>query len=508
MAGIFHFVTALSLPAFAQAVSRTLRPGRVLPSTGEVLLLDTPTFALRRNGWLLILIDESGEHSLSLRQLGRQATLIARAAERVPEAVHDVDNRPLRERLEAWIGDSRLVVVQRWQTHGVRHECRNDDDPVECTLVARQYHTLVPGGPASPVLVELLPKRGYADETDDLARTLAQHLPWRALARDACELLGDLYLAAAATQCADLPPLRQTTAATAVASWLLEHQATLCAKVVPGAPPDAEQLHELRVAMRHSRSLLRAYRDLLGRDLERHIQGELRWLATATSRLRDIDVLHAALLEPAADYAALDAHERQRLLNFLARERARDAARLQRALESRRYRRLRQIWPLALATVINQAPPDAPSIAVSAAAAIRSALVRLRRDIIAVEANPSPSVVHELRKQCKRVRYLVEPCACLYPREQIARAQSGLKQLQTRLGQSCDRHAQWALFEGHLWRRAKGRAALRTALKSARLALGQRLADSDLSVVRGALAEFDAGRYLTTLGSLLEMPDL
>ena len=508
MAGIFHFVTARSLQELAQALSLALPRSHTAKTAGSVLLLDTSTLALRQRNWLLILASESGDTSLSLRRLNHQTSLRAPASGRLPLVVQNINHRALRERLQARLGGKQLQVVQSWHVHGLRHECRNEDGKIECTLLAQQYRAPPPASLASPVLVELLPKRGYERETANLAQALLHQLPWSVLARDAFELLEDLSVAAATTQRADAPPLRPATATTTVASWLLDHHTMMCSSVAPGAAPEVEQLHDLRVAMRHSRSLLRAYRGTLGRELARHFQREFRWLSTATSRLRDIDVLHAALLELTADYATLAQQERQALLSFLEQERARDACRLQGVLDGNRYRRLRRTWPLALAALINLAPYDAPSIAAPAAAAIGKALARLQRDIIAVESHHSPSVVHELRKQCKRVRYLVVPCASLYPREQIAAVQSGLRQLQSVLGECCDRYAQLTLFEGHLWRCAKGHTVVRAALRSARLALRQKLAVSDVGFVFGALQEFEDGRYTATLESLLKMPDL
>lgn len=508
VAGIFHFVTTLSVQDFAQAVSVALPHARMRHSEGEVLLLDTPTLALRRGGWLLIAASTTGETSLSLRHLKRQTSLTVPAPARLPEAVHDIIALPLRQRLERQIGDSRLLVVHRWRERGLRYECLNDADKVECTLVAHQYHAIAPGSQASPVVIELIAKRGYESETSALACALEKRLAWRALEGDGFELLENLHLAAVTSPGLGASPLRQTAAAIAVASVLLDHHATMCATVVSGTAPEAHQLHELRVAMRHSRSLLRAYRGLLGRDLERHFQGEFRWLSAATRRLRDIDVLHAALLAPAPDYVVLAKRERKRLANFVECERARDAARLQRVLAGARYADLRRVWPLALAAVIAATTPDAPPIGEAVAAAIRKALAGLRRDASAVAADYTPTALHQLRKQCKRLRYLVAPCASLYPRERIAAVQSALKQLQTLLGKSCDRHAQLALLKGHLWRRAKGQPALRAALKNVRRALREHLVVCDVDTLLRALDEFDNRHHHVALDALFGMPEL
>ncbi len=507
MADTFNFVTTLSVLELAQALGLASPIERVTHSSGALVVLDSPALALRRHDRFLTLASEAGEPRLSLRRLKHPTTVVAAGPVRIPDAVRDIRDQPLRARLEKRMGDGRLVVVQHWQTHGLRHAYRNDDGKVECMLVAQQYIAFAPNGPSSPVFVELRAQRGYEHETASVARDLAQQLRLSIQDGDVLELLEELQVAAATSQCTDAPPLHRTAAATVLASWLLNHHTMMNALVTRGVALEADQLHALRVAMRHSRSLLRAYRDVLGRDVERHFQHEFRWLSTATSRLRDIDVLLAGVRAPAVDYATLTNRERERLLSFLERERARDARRLQGVLDASRYRRLRQTWPLVLAMAINQVPLVTPPIAALAAAAIGRALAQLRRDIIAVDAHYTPSAAHKLRKQCKRVRYLVAPCESLYPREQVAWAQSGLKQLQSVLGESCDRYAQLALFEGHLWRRAKGHPAIRAALRSARLVLRQRLTVSEVSFVLGALHEFEAGGYPATLESLLKMPD-
>ncbi len=294
----------------------------------------------------------------------------------------------------------------------------------------------------------------------------------------------------------------------AIARILLEHHASMCACVEPGgSAPTVEKLHQLRVAMRRSRSLLRAFRQSLGRELEGHFNTEFRWLAQATSRLRDIDVLYAALGEPGADYADLAAADRARIVALLEAERARGARRLEGVLASKRYVSLRRDWPLALASVIHHPARDASPVEVTASNAIRKALARVRRDVTAVETAYTPTALHDLRKQCKRLRYLVEPFASLYPPARIADAQNQLKRLQSMMGKICDRHAQLALMKGRLWRHAKGDAALRDALQRSRAHLRERLKASEVGVVLAALAEFDASGHHAALDALLLAPE-
>lgn len=501
MAGIFHFVSSLSLQDFGRALRSALPRGREHHDQGELLILDRSDLALRRRDWILSLTRNAEHSSLSLRHLARQASLSAQAAPQAPQAVHDIRAPRLKTRLEEMLGDAPLTVVQRWYTRGLRYDCLNDDDKIECTLVANEYRATAADASAAPLLIELIPKRGCERETAALAGRL--QLPWRALKNDLLCVLEQRHLIELDEQAFSLPCTPRDHSATAVARVLLEHHATMCAKVETGGPaPASEELHDLRVATRHTRSLLRAFRRALGHQLEDHFRAEFRWLARATSRLRDIDVLIVALREPDADYLEVSAADRACLIALLERERTRDAAGLREVLASKRYARLRRAWPAALATVIAHPARNVPSIEVAAARAIHQALARVRRDFALVEHHYSPAALHALRKQCKRLRYLVEPFANLYPRPGIAAAQTELKRLQTMMGEICDRHAQLALFKGVLWRRAHGDAALRAALKRTRAELRSRLAASDVDAVLAALAEFDASGHHAVLDAL------
>lgn len=503
MAGIFHFLSTLSVQDFARAVQAAVPRGRGAHEEGELLVLDRADLALHRHGWHLSLWRHGELGSLELRQRDHQARLQSPAPLAAPGSVHAIRAPRLQARLEALLGDAPLTVVQRWRVRAYRHACLNDDDKIECTLLACEYRLPDADAQPSPLLIELQPKRGYESETRALARRLS--LPWRALEHDLLVLLDDLHDARIAAASARRAGSRHAPAAVAVAQVLLEHHATLCTCAeAGGTAPAPEPLHDLRVAMRRTRSLLRAFRRALGVELEGHFNAEFRWLSRATSRLRDIDVLAAAMAEPAADYAELAAEDRARIGTLLARERAREARRLEKALASRRYARLRRTWPVALAAQVEQPARDGPDITRAAGDAIMKALTRVRRDVAEVEARYSPAALHELRKQCKRLRYLVEPFASLYPRQRVADAQAQLKRLQTMMGEICDRHAQLALLTGSLWRRAADDASLRAALKRARTLLRARLAASDVDAVLAALAEFDDSRHHAALDALFQ----
>ncbi len=498
---IHHFLGTASLASLTQAARHALPDGEGHGFEQEIRLLDTPDLALRRRGWLLEWRRRQDEHvgegELCLRREGH-APQLRGASPGCPASVPAVDAPRLRARLAALCGADPLRTVHCWLGRGWATPCRNQDEKIECELSAVAY----PSAGAHLVLGELRAKRGYERETAAWARQLSAVLPWRALRDDPLLVLereiGRGRPTTPPRQDADAP------ARAAVAAVLREHLTVIAEIAPPGADaPGTEALHDLRVASRRTRSLLRGHRGLFDARLVEHFASEFRWLARATSDLRDLDVLLDALTAPSADFAPLAPADRIALAGLVTDERAVAARRLARLLASRRYARLLADWAAALA-LSSADDGDGPRLLTATSRAIRRALRRLRRDAEAVEAHYSPEGLHELRKRGKRLRYLLEPFTELYPRERIGVVLADLKALQTMMGEICDRNAALELLDGPLARRARGARPLRAALAAARAALEARVTPSEVAAVVAALARFDARDHQRTLTALFE----
>lgn len=164
---------------------------------------------------------------------------------------------------------------------------------------------------------------------------------------------------------------------------------------------DPESLHDMRVAVRRSRALLRAGRKLV-LDETGPLQAELRWVGEALGSVRDLDVMVSYLrlladsLEPDERLAA------EALIDKLALEREAAQAKLVETLESERYLTLLDRFEAALAAL--QPAHGAPELG----SLLRGELSRLRRSVKALGAEPSDAELHEQRKRGKRARYMAE----------------------------------------------------------------------------------------------------
>jgi CHAD domain-containing protein len=256
---------------------------------------------------------------------------------------------------------------------------------------------------------------------------------------------------------------------------------------------DSEFLHDLRVSVRRSRAVQRELKKVFPPDPLAHFRGEFRWLQQATSDARDLDV-HVlefdALRElvPAAMRPDLEP-----LLGVLHARRARAHRALAKALRSDRTSGLLSRWRAFLGELESQPEAERPDarypIGTVAGARIGKVYRRMVRMGRAIDHDSPSEQYHELRKQGKELRYLLELFGePVYPPEVVKPMIKTLKGLQDVLGRHQDREVQALLLRslGPELGRADGSEAALIAIG----ALIGRLAEDE----RAARAEF-AGRF-------------
>ena len=122
---------------------------------------------------------------------------------------------------------------------------------------------------------------------------------------------------------------------------------------VPGTVRDidTEFLHDLRIAVRWTRSALKLCGPALPGGLARSFKPEFRWLGDLTTPTRDLDVYLLGLPGMAAGLVAATADDLAPFRDHLSRSRAAAQAGLCRGLRSARFTRLSTGWRAALAGV-------------------------------------------------------------------------------------------------------------------------------------------------------------
>jgi CHAD domain-containing protein len=261
---------------------------------------------------------------------------------------------------------------------------------------------------------------------------------------------------------------------------------------------DTEFLHDLRVAVRRSRSVLRQMKRAFDPEVRREHADSLRWVQAATGPTRDLDV---QLMEwdevvakvPEDRRAAL---EPVRALLVEHRETALRA--MKAALRSAELRRRWTAWRLFLAAdAVGHVGPDAerPTRKV-ARRRVRSLHARIVAEGGALTPDSPAQALHDIRKQGKELRYLLDLFGpALWPASEVKPLQQALKGLQDELGHHNDRDVQarrLGALAPELARRPGGPAAL-LALGSVidRLEANQRGARVSVAERFAALAQID-----------------
>ena len=207
---------------------------------------------------------------------------------------------------------------------------------------------------------------------------------------------------------------------------------------------DTEFLHDLRVANRRTRSALSQIKGVLPTpDLET-FQPEFKWLGGVTGPCRDLDVFLTDL-NTSRQQSGIDNTSLGPLEDFLSGNRRNEHGMVCAALQSERFLRLVQGWGRFLEPggEKDAGPPLASSPIIQVAGArIFEAYRRMRKRGAGIDVDPPAALLHRLRIDGKKLRYLLEFFSDLYPRPTVTRFIRELKQLQDILGDFNDTQVQ------------------------------------------------------------------
>lgn len=262
------------------------------------------------------------------------------------------------------------------------------------------------------------------------------------------------------------------------------------------ADVDTEFLHDFRVAVRRSRSTLKLTGDVQETSSAQRLGGDLKWIGDLTSPTRDLDVYLLALPDISADLQSAEPDDLDAFEAYLRAGRRTEFSRLKRALRSKKFAQARDRWA---ALSLETDPSDsAPVSSVGAVAADRIARAhhRVTKRGRAIDADSPPEDLHDLRKRCKELRYLLEIFRPLHRPKVHRGAVKDLKALQEVLGIYQDGSVQGlAVREFAATMLADGSAPAHTVMAMGELAAGLTARQQDARAdFADRFAEFDSPR--------------
>jgi CHAD domain-containing protein len=409
--------------------------------TRRVTYYDTFDWRLYRDESVLTAWSQDGGNAVAWR--GHDGALRHRwLSEIEPAFARDLPPGPCRQALERRIEMRRLLPLARADLRASVTRVLDGNRKTVARVIIERGSAAVPEAPEDrrrlPGTLRLVPVRGYAKATRKIAELLGSQpglTPVEPGALPRVLAVVDRKPPAAVPPLTLEPSMRADVALVAI----LRRNFDAMRRNVQGVLEDldSEFLHDFRVAVRRTRSALGQLKRVLPPEQIGGFRGEFKWLGDITGPTRDLDVY---LLELPRYRAALPEALRRDLdplERFLAERQREEHARLAQGLRSKRYERLTREWEVFLdrPRVDQASAPDGPR-EVRLVASRR--IARAHRRVMAIGgdagADADAQLLHRLRIECKKLRYLLEFFSSLYPRDEIGPFVRKLKKLQDTLG--------------------------------------------------------------------------
>jgi CHAD domain-containing protein len=412
------------------------------------------TFDGRLHGAGLTLTFETGRPSgrLSLTDAAGQVRSVEEQAKaRRVLFCPDLPPGSMRDALGPIVENRALTPLAR--VRGRLHPLAVVDDERKTVvrLVVQEAALAGPGRSSTPLesRVRAVPVRGYDDEFEGVLSTLATEVGLEeaslSLQDEAVQAAGGTPGGVSSKLAVAIEPGQRADRATATALGgpLATMEATL-----PGAIADLdpEFLHDLRVAVRRTRSLQRQLSGVFPEEPLAHFRAEFRWLQQTTGELRDLDVHRediSRFREGAPEALGADL---QPLEEMLHARRIAEHRRTTRCLKSDRTTQLIADWTSFLDDFPTAPEAERPQAAARivdvAAGRIHTVYRRMVKMGKAIDESSPPEALHDLRKKGKELRYMLEFFGGLYPRDVVKPMVATLKALQDTLGRYQDQEVQ------------------------------------------------------------------
>lgn len=409
---------------------------------GQRSWLDTPTGTLERAETTLEFRLPSGEGTPSLTWAAEGRVLVYDpcVSSTPPVQSSDLPDSAAFLRLAALVDGGELVAGPTVNSQIAALACLDDEEKTTARIIFDRSETL--DGVTLPMMIEVLPLRGYEDEASALEKKLKRSVAVSTSATPMRELVRQ-GVSAGRAGAALVPTMSAACAWRIVLQTLNDSMVQSFSGVLSGNDP--EDLHAFRVAVRRIRTLLQDGDDVIDPESRDRFRHEYRWLGDVTTPTRDADV---HLIEFPELAAMLPPERREELMSFnevLVRYRSDCHTAMTAELRSMRRAEFGTAWLSFLADddawtgCGDLADEPVLRIVLRRIEKANRQLVKSGRKI----SKKSPAIaLHELRKEGKRLRYLLECFGPLFDEKALATILRPLRDVQDVLGEFQDTEVQ------------------------------------------------------------------
>ncbi len=208
---------------------------------------------------------------------------------------------------------------------------------------------------------------------------------------------------------------------------------------------DSEFLHDLRVAVRRTRSALTQVKEVFPSEVVESYKTRFAWVGSLTGPTRDMDVYLLGFDGYRASLPEQFREDLDPLHNFLLHHQKSEQRAMVRKLNSPHFYTLIKEWRSYLESPLPDDPVEPSAsrpVAEVAGKRIYRIYQRVMREGLAITSLSPAADLHELRKSCKKLRYLLEFFQSLYPKKQVRPLIKALKVLLDNLGDFQDLEVQ------------------------------------------------------------------
>ncbi len=413
------------------------------------LYLDSFDWGLFSNGLALRWESSQLGAVLSLARLGGE-TVASVSQARPPSFCSDLEPSPLSKRIENAVGVRRLLHRLTLNYSGWEVRILDEREKVTAILLLLEGRVRATfrnkKSRALPQWVRVLPVRGFEAvhrELTDLVGDLSGEPVRAPFFEAALYVSGETPLDYSSKLNFQLEPAMPAAAALRLLFLQLLgtmriNEAGVCSEL------DPEFLHDFRVSVRRTRALLSRSKEHLDPQLLESFNEEFRWLGQSTGKKRDLDVFLIKLEQLKARRVVEEAEDLAPLIQLLRHRQQVEGERLGALIRGARYRELVSDWDNALHREESfRADRGRETVYELASPKIWKIYRRILREGAGLSASAEPRLLHQLRIDCKKLRYLLEFFKSLYPRPLMSGLISDLKGLQDILGDFNDCHVQY-----------------------------------------------------------------
>lgn len=200
---------------------------------------------------------------------------------------------------------------------------------------------------------------------------------------------------------------------------------------------DSEFLHDFRVAVRRTRAGLSQIKGILPANISAYYADFFSWLGQVTGPTRDLDVYLLNFERYKSSLPDSIREDLNPLYDFLFAKQQKNQRELAKKLQSTKYQSTLSEWEQYLKEPLCKKPLEQNAkltIKELADRRIWKIFTRVLKEGEAITDLSPSEALHDLRKSCKKLRYLMEFFQSLYPEQEIKYLIKSLKELQEVLG--------------------------------------------------------------------------